>query len=116
MNNHVGVPFHFLETADGGSREVWGRVELINHPASFDDQDLGFLNIVAEKVSAAISRDSFMKHQASSQRLATIGQLSSTIVHDFKNPMTSIRGFAELLKLNGESMNLAQKRKFTASS
>ena len=111
VNNHVGVPFHFLETADGGSREVWGRVELINHPASFDDQDLGFLNIVAEKVSAAISRDSFMKHQASSQRLATIGQLSSTIVHDFKNPMTSIRGFAELLKLNGESMTLAQKEK-----
>lgn len=31
------------------------------------------------------------------ERLSTIGRLASSIIHDIKNPMTSIRGYAQLL-------------------
>lgn len=114
VRNHVGVPFHFTEMKGKKKEDIWGRVELINHPIGFNDSDLGFLNIVAEKVSASISRDNMLKQKVAAERLAIIGQLSSTIVHDFKNPMTSIRGFAELIKINGENMDKLQREKIAS--
>ncbi|SMF07625.1 GAF domain-containing protein [Pseudobacteriovorax antillogorgiicola] len=112
ISNHLGVPFHAVDMhSDEIKSDIWGRVEVLNHPKGFDDHDLSFLNIVAEKVSSAISRFKLLESREKSQRLATIGQLSSTIVHDFRNPMTSIRGFAELIKISGDSMDAKQRDK-----
>lgn len=101
VGGHLGTHFHGnLELGDGQSSDIWGNLEIVNLPENFDDQNLSFLNIVAEMVSATIVRLRLQEKRENSQRLATIGQLSSTIVHDFRSPMTSIRGFAELIRRN----------------
>ena len=109
--NHLGVPFHSLQELHGESFDIWGRVELINHPQNFREQDLNYLNVVVDKVTAAFMRERMFERKTSKERLATIGQLSSSIIHDFRNPMTSIRGFAELIKINGDSIEEEQRSK-----
>ncbi len=37
--------------------------------------------------------------------LKMIGQMAATIAHEIRNPMTSINGFIELLKLNSTDEN-----------
>ena len=111
VSNHLGVPFHSLQEFHGETFDIWGRVELLNHPQKFNDQDLSFLNVVADKVTAAFMRHRLLERKTSKERLATIGQLSSSIIHDFRNPMTSIRGFAELIKINGDTMDVDQRSK-----
>lgn len=43
------------------------------------------------------------------ERLSTVGKLASSIVHDIKNPMTAIRGYAELIKGGGYSTEKTAK-------
>lgn len=46
----------------------------------------------------------------SSERMATVGQMASSIIHDFKNPMSVIYTFAQILKKDGTRGAKLQKR------
>lgn len=61
------------------------------------EENKSFLSIIGSNISDIVERRLLKETQAQSDRLATIGQLSSTIFHDFKNPMASIRGIAEII-------------------
>jgi len=43
------------------------------------------------------------------ERLSAVGDLASRIIHDIKNPMTTIRGFAEILKRSQLSQEQREK-------
>lgn len=45
------------------------------------------------------------------ERLSTVGDLASRIIHDIKNPMTTIRGFAEML--SRDTITDDQRKKFS---
>ncbi len=74
-------------------------------------EHMAFMDIVSSNISAIIEKRLLIETQAQSNRLATIGQLSSTIFHDFKNPMASIRGIAEIIGMS-DDMSHDQTKQF----
>jgi len=73
-------------------------VEVINsQDGSFTQSDLSFLETICGKISSMMARRRLVEEKSKSQRLATIGQLTDTIVHDFKNPMSIIKGMADVM-------------------
>lgn len=81
-----------------GDRSI-GALEVINSLRSeFVEADLRVLEIIAAQVSSAISRKKLLEEKHKSERLATVGTLAGSIIHDFKNPMSIIRGYAELIQ------------------
>ncbi len=78
-----------------------GAIELVNKrtptSAGFDDGDLRLLTLIAGQVSRAISIARNREERLHSERLASIGQMMSGVLHDLKTPMTIISGYAQLM-------------------
>jgi signal transduction histidine kinase len=62
-----------------------------------DDQRL--LTALASLAAIRIEQASLAEATARRRELAAIGHVASAIVHDFKNPLTAIRGFAEMVQM-----------------
>lgn len=80
--------------------ELLGVLEVINKRSapSFTDEDVRLLEVVANQAAIAIENARLVEKMVQSERLSAIGQLAASIVHDFKTPLTVIRGFTELLQ------------------
>jgi two-component system sensor histidine kinase HydH len=80
-----------------GTMTVDGRKLTINLSATpipgEDDEPRGFLILFQDISELENLRDKL----ARSERLAEIGELSSTVAHEIRNPLSSIRGLAQLL-------------------
>jgi signal transduction histidine kinase len=77
-----------------------GVLEVINHKSRrFKYEDLQILEVIGSQISSMLERHKLKEEQKTSQRLASVGQLASTIIHDFRNPFSIIRGVAELITL-----------------
>lgn len=76
-----------------------GVLELVNRRGGgFTNEDERILVMIAAQVSTALGRLRLLEEKQRGQRLSTIGQMASSIIHDFKNPMAIIRGLGELLE------------------
>lgn len=80
--------------------ELLGVLEVINKRSapSFTDEDVRLLEVVANQAAIAIENARLVEKMVQSERLSAIGRLAASIVHDFKTPLTVIRGFTELLQ------------------
>ena len=58
----------------------------------------GLLSILAGQAAATLRNLQLLEERLESERLSTIGRMISTIVHDFRNPMTAIRGYAAMIE------------------
>jgi len=83
---------------------VWeegaGALELLNkHEGQrpFDEEDVRTASLIANHISTAISLASARERKGKQDRLSTIGQLLSSVLHDLKTPMTIISGYVQLL-------------------
>ncbi len=77
-----------------------GALELLNKGngrLAFDDDDVKFASVIAGHVSNAIAFARFRELREREERLSTIGQLLSSVLHDLKTPMTVVQGYAQLL-------------------
>jgi len=77
-----------------------GALELLNKGngrLGFDDDDVKFASVIAGHVSNAIAFARFRELREREERLSTIGQLLSSVLHDLKTPMTVVQGYAQLL-------------------
>jgi len=57
-----------------------------------------FLSILAGQAAAALHHMELLDERLRGERLSTIGRMIATIVHDFRNPMTAIKGYGSLLE------------------
>jgi two-component system, NtrC family, sensor histidine kinase HydH len=57
-----------------------------------------FLSILAGQAAAALHNVEMLEERLRGERLSTIGRMIATIVHDFRNPMTAIKGYGSLLE------------------
>lgn len=115
IHKHIEESFHLNDEVDEQGAEVWGRVVLINPTNSIGDTELSFFSLIVDKIASSMGRYRMMESRAQAQRLAIIGQLSSTIIHDFRNPMTTIRGFAEILKQADQRKAEMQRQKLCST-
>lgn len=62
--------------------------------------DYRLLLTLSSLASAQLEHAALTESNARRRELAAIGQLTSAIVHDLKNPLTAIRGFAEMIQVD----------------
>jgi signal transduction histidine kinase len=74
-----------------------GAVELLNKRGGFDAGDQALLEAVAAQIGAHVALERAREERGREERLATIGQLLSGVMHDLRNPMTVISGFTQLM-------------------
>ena len=77
-----------------------GALELLNkHGGSspFTDEAVRTASLIANHISTAIGLASARLRRGKQERLSTIGQLLSSVLHDLKTPMTIISGYVQLL-------------------
>lgn len=60
--------------------------------------DVEFLIILANQASIALENRTLLELRIRSEKLAAIGHMVSAITHDYRTPMTVIKGYAELLE------------------
>lgn len=79
--------------------ELLGVLELINKKGGprFTHEDATLLEVVAAQAAIAIENARLFAQTLQTGQLALIGRMASAIIHDLKQPMAVIRGFAELL-------------------
>lgn len=73
---------------------------------SLSKDELGYLAVAMERMRLDIVRNQKDLQKAhhdmlSAERMVTVGKLTAGIIHDFKNPMTVIRGNSELVEKAG---------------
>jgi signal transduction histidine kinase len=80
-----------------------GAIELVNkrgpegQAASFDESDRKLLTLIAGQASRAILIARNRQERLRDERLASIGQMMSGVLHDLKTPMTIVSGYAQLM-------------------
>ena len=111
----ASLAFDFKKiTQQGESVHRRGVLQVIHDQnIDFIKENSAVLEILSGNLAAIVEKKLLQETQEQSNRLATIGELSGTIFHDFKNPMASIRGIAELIQINRDNMTVAKLEKFT---
>ena len=92
-----------------------GALELLNKSGGagrFGDDDVKLATVIAQHVSTAIEQARVRARQAQRDRLSTIGQFLSGVLHDLKTPLTVVAGYVRLL---AEENDPAVRAKYAAT-
>jgi signal transduction histidine kinase len=69
-----------------------GRRQVAYQPA-----ELRALTLVATRAALALENHLYLRELVASERMAALGTMAGMLAHDFRGPMTVIRGYAETL-------------------
>ncbi len=85
-----------LETTDG---KLVGVIQVLNKKktTSFGVDDEEIFQTFASLVAVLIENARLSEENLKKERLAIIGDMASSIVHDLRNPMSTIKGYAQLI-------------------
>ena len=64
---------------------------------NFSDSDMKLLTLMAGQMSGAVAVNLHREEREKEERLASIGQMLSGVIHDFKTPVTIISGYVQLM-------------------
>jgi len=99
-----------LKNKDG---KIVGVFQMINKgKGTFSYDDESFIDALSIHASIAIENARLAQEMVRTERLSTIGQMASSIIHDIKNPMGTIRLYAQVLKKksgNEEAIKMADE-------
>ena len=62
-----------------------------------DDAEARLVSLVAARAALALENHAYQRELIASERLAALGTMAGMLAHDFRGPMTVIRGYAETL-------------------
>lgn len=71
------------------------------HGADLADDEIELLRTLANHAAIALENRLLFEMRLRSEKLAAIGVMVSAITHDYRTPMTVIKGYAELLEMGG---------------
>jgi len=91
--NEVLVPL--LARSGLAGMLVLGPVERRRRPIT--DADARLVSLIAARAALAFENLAYQKELIETERLAALGTMAGMLVHDFRGPMTLIRGWAETL-------------------
>ncbi|WP_456276419.1 PAS domain S-box protein [Bacillus sp. AK128] len=69
-------------------------VNVTNIPIIIDDEIVGVYGIAKDLTEQKQSEEMLLR----SEKLSVVGELSASIAHEIRNPLTSLKGFLQLLK------------------
>ncbi len=106
LMNKAGPPVATDESLFGNEDELDIRLP------SFIDDDLKLLTLMAGQISRAVATNLSRERREKANRLATIGQMLSGVIHDFKTPVTIISGYVQLMASQDDA---SVRRQYAAS-
>lgn len=84
-------------TVRGG--DVIGVLEVLNRrDGPFVPEDAAFLSAFAAYAAVALENARLLEQRLLAERLATVGRIASTLVHDLSGPLSALRGYADVLE------------------
>lgn len=90
-----------LKNKDG---KIIGVFQLINkNEGTFTYDDESFIDALSIHAAIAIENARLAQEMIKAERLSSIGQMASAIIHDIKNPMGTIRVYAQVMKKKAAS-------------
>ena len=99
-----------MKNKDG---KIIGVFQLLNkNLGSFDDDDVSFIDALSAHASVAIENARMAQEMVANERLSAVGKMASVIIHDIKNPMGTLRVYAQVMKRksgNEEANKLADE-------
>ncbi|MFA6541525.1 MAG: ATP-binding protein [Bacteroidota bacterium] len=106
-NNMLTMP---MRNRDG---KIIGVFQMLNKKGGpFTSQDEEFINALSIHASIAIENARLAQEMVNNERLSAVGRMASTIIHDIKNPMGTLRVYAQVMKKksgNEEAVKLADE-------
>jgi signal transduction histidine kinase len=78
--------------------------------APFRRADARLLSVVAARAALALENHLYQRELIDSERMAALGAMAGMLAHDFRGPMTVIRGYAETLGVPGLTAEEVQRR------
>jgi signal transduction histidine kinase/putative methionine-R-sulfoxide reductase with GAF domain len=114
MSTHLNLSIRNLACSPllSGDRII-GLLLLMNKSGAhsyFSANDLGIMNSMAGQIARGIDHYRLREEKTKADRLATIGNMMSTIVHDLRTPLSNILGFVDLLQ---EEENQSTRQEYT---
>lgn len=76
----------------------------------FRPAEARLLSVIADHAALALENHLYQKELITSERMAALGTMAGMLAHDFRGPMTVIRGYAETLLENGLSHDEVRDR------
>ncbi len=74
-----------------------GRRRGRRNRAPFRPAEVRWLSVIASRAALALENSFYLKELVATERVAALGTMASMLAHDFRGPMTVIRGYAETL-------------------
>ncbi|NOZ69406.1 MAG: hypothetical protein GXP46_09230 [Deferribacteres bacterium] len=63
----------------------------------FTDEDINLLNTISHQTAIALKNARLYRDRLHTEKLASIGMMSATFAHEIRNPLTSLKTFAQLM-------------------
>jgi K+-sensing histidine kinase KdpD len=99
-----------MKNKDG---KIIGVFQLLNKTQGcFDNDDVSFIDAFSAHASVAIENAHMAQEMVANERLSAVGKMASVIIHDIKNPMGTLRVYAQVMKKksgNEEANKLADE-------
>ena len=93
--------------------KIIGVFQLLNKiDGCFDNEDASFIDALSAHASVAIENAHMAQEMVANERLSAVGKMASVIIHDIKNPMGTLRVYAQVMKKksgNEEANKLADE-------
>ncbi len=84
----------------GNENNLIGVFQLLNKVnSSFNEDDEEFLKLLSSSAAMAIQNATLYSQVASAEKMSTIGKMSSLIIHDVKNSLAVIHGYASIIDM-----------------
>lgn len=89
--------------------KIIGVFQLLNKKCGeFDQEDVEFIDALSAHASVAIENARLAQEMVQNERLSAVGRMASTIIHDIKNPMSTLRVYAQVMKKKSGSEEAAK--------
>jgi len=80
-------------------RKIIGVLQLLNKAGGpFNDEDEKFIEAFSVHAAIAVENAQLAQKMVQSERMSAVGRMASTIVHDIKSPMSTLRLAAQVLR------------------
>jgi K+-sensing histidine kinase KdpD len=93
--------------------KIFGVFQFLNkREGPFLAEDESFIDALSVHASIALENARLAREMVQSERLSAVGKMASTIIHDIKNPMGTMRMYAQVIKKktgDAESAQLAEE-------
>lgn len=99
-----------MKNKDG---KILGVFQLLNKKSgAFTSEDEKYIDAFSAHASIAIENANIAQQMVQNERLSAVGRMAGTIIHDIKNPLGTMRLYAQVLKTkvgNEEAANMAEE-------